>query len=81
MPQATDAIDPLLAIGPSFDQPGRGERFQLERNRPHRHIGHGVVDVTDGPFAAPEQAQNLAAPGRRDGGQQRAIHERIFRSN
>ena len=63
-------------LAPDQDQAGVGERLELERHSAERDVGHGRMDVPGGDFAIPDQAQDLAAAGGRDGGENgRAEHE------
>jgi hypothetical protein len=62
------AIKAMLVLGARLDEPGLGERPQLQRDRPEGNVRHRLVNSAGGEFAIPDEPQDLpTARGRHSG--------------
>ena len=67
----------MAVLAAHADESRLAERAELQRDRAERDVRHGRVDVAGGDLAVPHQPQDLAAAGRRDGGQDGGIEHDI----
>src|ERR1043166_7422559 len=61
------AIEAVAVLGAGADESRLGQRSQVEGDGAEGDVGHRVGDGARGELALPYEAQDLAAPRRRDG--------------
>jgi hypothetical protein len=66
------------AVAADVDQAGVGERPELEGDGTEGDVGHLAVDVSGGAFLLPYETEDLATPGRGDGGKNVLIEHALF---
>jgi hypothetical protein len=65
------AVEAEPAVRPDRDQPGIGQRFQLERHGAEGDVRHRRMDVAGTPLLVPDQPQDFLPARRGESGQDR----------
>ena len=72
----------MPAVGACRDQPGGGQRAQLQGDGAEGDVGHGAMDVAGAQLGAPQQPQDLpTARGGQGGEDRRGDHGHNFSYN
>jgi hypothetical protein len=60
----------MAMLAARVEQPGLGQRAKVQRHRAEGHVRHRTGDVACRALVLPDEAEDLAASRRRDGGKQ-----------